>query len=93
MLINGKTTTGFEFAIDDRIKKDWRLVKLYADLTGANDQSAQISACMELVKMLFTDGGAALEDHVKSLNEGFVPADVFMTEISEILNYDDDLKK
>lgn len=91
-MLAGKTKSGFEYEIDERAKNDWRFVKLIPLLkSGSDDEQAQ--ALFDVVSMLFKDNGVALEAHIAAQNDGFVPSDIFIDEVIEILTSDDDLKK
>lgn len=91
-IITGKTTSGFEYEIDSRIKEDWRIVELYPELT-APDLNDQARACVKLLVILFKDKGEALKQFVADQNDGYIPASALMGIIGEILAVEPVLKK
>lgn len=93
-MITGKTKTGYEFSIDERIKKDWRFMKIVQKIDGAKSTAdSQIEGFCELLGILFEDNGQSLLEHIMSMNDGFVEVDKLALEISDILTYDETVKK
>lgn len=91
-MLVGQTKTGFNYEIDERAVTDWRFVKLVPAIENGTEYE-QAAALLDVEKMLFKDSGKALEAHIASLNDGFVPSDALMEEVIEILTSDDEIKK
>lgn len=83
--MEGKTKSGFKFKVDERILTDWRFTMAVAKTQSASDME-KLHGAHEMVDLLLgADGEKALQDHVAKHNDGFVPADVFMAEVTEIM--------
>lgn len=82
--MTGKTKTGFEYDIDDRILTDWRLTTAIVE-TRDKDDFKKLKASQQIAKLLLgEDGLDALLEHVAGQNEGFVPTEKFMGELQDI---------
>lgn len=89
-MLEGRTSTGYEFSIDDSVLKDWRLVRNLAKLESLEESSEAIeidfiNVMAEVECIMFKDKGKALEKHIQSLNDGTIPTDVLLKELIEIL--------
>lgn len=86
-----KTTSGFKYEIDERIKKDWEFLKA---VTNLQNNPSDFSNIENLFNMLL---GAkqfeALKEHIKKQNDGFCPVDVMTKELTEIIKGDNEIKK
>lgn len=81
--MQGTTKSGFEFNIDDRILTDWRFTMA---LTKCQKEGmAQLEGCQDMVRMMLGEEGLEkFMKHIADQNDGFVPANVVMSEIQEI---------
>jgi len=84
-MIEGVTSTGFEFNYDERILNDWRYVRA---ISGAHkkDKLDKLASSTEIADLLLGDDGMdKLIEHVQSLNDGYAPADQVEKLIIEIM--------
>lgn len=91
-MLNGKTKSGFEFQIDERLINDQRLLRLIVK-SESEDASEKVIATEKLYTFLLGEKGYDdLIEHVMKNNDGFCPADVIGKEFLEIMNSAKDLK-
>lgn len=87
--MQGITESGFEYNINDAVLRDWSFVKAMAEIKYLEESDSEeidfINISAKLEKILFKDGGKAFEKHIASLNDGFVPTDVLIKELFEII--------
>lgn len=86
-MITGKTTSGFEFTIDEAALDDMRLIDTMAvilspgasrsDILAANSRGAEI--------LLGPAQKEALYEHIGKQHDGRVPIAVFAQELKEIM--------
>lgn len=86
--MKGKTSTGFEFDIDDRAVRDVRFLDMAA---AVYDESAtpmdKVRGFHALVSLLLSDEQKdALYAHVSAQNDGYVPIDALERELTEIVS-------
>ena len=82
-MIKGKTSSGFEYEVDERIIKDWRFAKALAKLSG--EPLDKMSATIDIASMLLNNGQEeSLMKHVEM--DGFVDSGKMEHEIVEIIN-------
>ena len=83
-MVNGKTTSGFEFSYDERLLNDWRIMEAiaYAD---SPDNIKKVKGTSDLVDFLLGDNRESLFEHIKKNNDGFIPANVLQKELFDIL--------
>lgn len=94
MVITGKTSTGFPFAVDERAKKDWRFIKAYKTIRDVESSDYdKVNAMFDMLSVLFKDGGDALAKHVAEFNDGYQDAEKMMLLLGEVLSADSELKK
>lgn len=96
-MLEGRTSTGYEYSIDESILKDWRFVRNLSKLTELEDNSDAIETdfiniMSELEKIIFADKGKSLEKHIQSLNNGKVPTDILLRELVEIIKSKNEIK-
>lgn len=82
--MQGKTRSGYEFNIDDRILKDWRFVAALTKCQKRSDQFEGLEGIQEMMSLLLGDKIGEFLDHIKSKNDGYCPADVIMLELQDI---------
>lgn len=86
-----KTKSGFEYSVDPRVLTDWRFTMAITKIQTGKDLE-KLSAMYEIAGLLLGDGYDALMDHVRERNDGFVPVEAVMIEITEILEGAKELK-
>lgn len=83
-MITGKTKSGFKFKVDERIKKDWRLIKAITD-SQSDDGNVKLKAVVTMIQLVLGDQEELLMQHIMKKNEGYVPFEIMQSEISEII--------
>ena len=79
-MINVKTKSGFEIAVDDEAMNSMELVDTLVEV-----ESNDLLAVSKLGEMLLgKDGKKKLYEHLRN-NKGIVPVDLFMQELNEIM--------
>lgn len=85
-MLKGKTSTGFEFEIDERRTMDMRLVDamaaIFRDGTTPAEQCIRLTEILDL--LLGNEQKTKLYDHIAANNDGFVPAQAVFDEVQEI---------
>lgn len=82
--MQGKTKSGFEYSIDDRILSDWRFTMALTKCQKS-DGIKQLEGAQDMVRLMLGDEGLEMfMNHIAEHHDGFVPADVVMSEIKEI---------
>lgn len=79
-MIEGKTSTGFEFTISDDIKNDYELIE---QLSEFEDNPLMLTKVVNSI--LGKDQAKNLKEHVRDEN-GIVPTDIMVKEVVEIFN-------
>ena len=85
--MQGITASGFEYEIDERVFTDWRFTVALTGMRSGKTEFEKIEASQKLVTLLF--GAENLDkymEHIASKNDGYVPTEVIMTEVKEILS-------
>lgn len=84
--VRGTTKSGFKFAIDSDVFKDWRFLKAIRK-SGNSEGEAQIDASFEMIELLFNDPKEEerFYQFLADKNGGRVPADVVGQEVGEIM--------
>lgn len=84
--VEGTTKSGFEFAIDEDIFKDWRFLRAIRR-SGSDDAEEQLDATFELIALLFNDSKEEerFYSFLAEKNGGRVPVDVVGREAGEIM--------
>ena len=82
--MQGKTRTGFEYNIDDRILTDWRFTTALTKCQNGKGMD-QLAGAQEMVSlMLGEEGLERMMKHISDNNEGYVPAEAVMAEVQDI---------
>lgn len=89
-MINGITSSGFHYEIDENRLSDWRVVKKLSKLKNIKEESSEsalefISIMSDIEELIFDDGGDAFESHILKKNDGYVAPAVALRELLEIL--------
>lgn len=83
-MIRGKTESGFEFSVSEKIKNDYRFIRAYRK-SRSNDEDEQLIGTDDLLTVVLgEDGAEALCKHLAE-EDGTVPTDKVMSELAEIL--------
>ena len=84
--IKGTTTSGFKFAVDADVFKDWRFLRATRKASSGNGDE-QIDASLELVAILFNDQKEEerFYEYLAKKNGGRVPVELVGAEVGEIL--------
>jgi hypothetical protein len=86
-----KTTSGFEYKIDERIKTDWDFLETTRTL---QDNPTDITLMKKLFIMLIGEEGfERLKKHIKNGNDGYCPVDVLSQEFTEMIQSNSQIKK
>ena len=83
-MVTGKTKTGFEYSIDERIVKDYRYVRALAKL-NKGDSAEKFIAFDQISTLMLSDKVDDLISHVEKLNDGFAPIEVIGAEVTEMI--------
>ena len=83
-MVTGKTTTGFEYSIDERIVKDYRYVRALAKL-NKGDSAEKFIAFDQISTLMLGDKVDDLITHVETLHDGYAPIDAIGAEVTEII--------
>lgn len=88
-MITGITKSGFAFAVSEKIGNDYRVLDAIVRFQSGKDD-AVLSAMMELPRLILSDAGfERLVEHVRE-EDGVVPTDRIMAEITEIIQLSKD---
>ena len=83
-MVTGKTKTGFEYSIDERIVKDYRYVRALAKL-NKGDSAEKFIAFDQISTLMLGDKVDDLITHVETLHDGYAPIDAIGAEVTEII--------
>lgn len=78
-MLTGKTTTGFEFSVEESALDDWELMEALTDIGDGKTQ--KIGTAVKL--LLGKEQADALKEHCRN-DEGRVPATAMMAQVGEI---------
>lgn len=86
-MIEGKTSSGFEFSVNENIKKDWRFVKAIsmAGSTKGNELT-NVEGLTDLVTLLLGPAGEERLCQHLAQDDGTVPIERVSDEVREILH-------
>lgn len=79
-----KTKSGFEFEVNEKLKNDFRFVLALADI-NSNDADRQLGAAAKLASIALGEDGAKRLYEFVSEEDGTIPTDRVMGEITEII--------
>lgn len=83
-MVTGKTTTGFEYSIDERIAKDYHYVRALAKL-NRGDSAEKFIAFDQISTLMLGNKVDDLITHVETLHDGYAPIDAIGAEVTEII--------
>ena len=82
-MVEGKTQSGFEFQINEKIFNDWDFVTLADALRNGQATMKEINELFVMV--LGANGFDNLKKHIREANDGIVDAEVMKAEFAEII--------
>lgn len=85
-MVRGKTKSGIEFELDERIKDDTRLFQYLVEMQSGDVQSQSV-ALFDMLTLIFGDrkGVIQFQNAVASANDGVCSAALLTSELNEIL--------
>ena len=83
-MVTGKTKTGFEYSIDERIVKDYRYVRALAKL-NKGDSAEKFIAFDQISTLMLGNKVDDLITHVETLHDGYAPIEAIGAEVTEII--------
>ena len=83
-MVTGKTKSGFEYSIDERIVKDYRYVRALAKL-NKGDSAEKFIAFDQISTLMLGDKVDDLITHVETLHDGYAPIEAIGAEVTEII--------
>lgn len=82
-MVSGKTSTGFEFKVNEKVLNDWRFVTAIAD-SDSEDETRAMQGVTQMVRLLLDKKSEqALIKHVED-EDGIANIDAMMVEIRDI---------
>lgn len=82
----GKTKSGFEYNCNEKILSDWRFIVAASKAQGGT-LSEQLAGAVEMVQLILgPEGYGKLMEHISDQNDGIVPVEAVMSEVTEIIN-------
>lgn len=86
-MVKGKTKSGIQFEIDERIKDDTRLYQYVTELQNEDDPKGQSKALFDLLGMMFggRQGVIDFQNTVAAVHEGVCTSELLMQELTEII--------
>lgn len=90
-MLEGKTTTGFKFKIDERVLEDWRLIT-NIELAESTVLAEKVQGVTALVHLLLGNNEPKLMEHIAKKNDGFIPTDAIINELASIITSSKELK-
>ena len=86
--VTGKTKSGFEFSLDNRIFTDWDYLAILRKITGADKDKSdpQIVGAIQdfIIYILGEEKTNELVEHIRKNNDGFASIENVSAEINEI---------
>lgn len=83
-MVTGKTKTGFEYSIDERVTKSYRYVRALAKL-NKGDSADKFIAFDEISTLMLGNKVEDLITHVETLHDGYAPLDAIGGEVMEMM--------
>lgn len=86
-MVAGKTKSGIEFTIDERIKDDTRLLQYMVIMQKSEDEDEQASALFGLLALIFggNDGIMSFQNAIAATHDGICTSKLLIEELTEIL--------
>ena len=97
MKIKGKTSSGYEFEINEEIMKDWRFVKKLSKLKELEEDSDSIeidfiNIMSDIETILLEKKKKTFEEHIRKSNSGLMPTDIVLSELLEVIKSKPEIK-
>ena len=84
--MKGKTKSGFEYNCNEKILSDWRFI-VAASKAQSGTSLEQLAGVVELVQLVLgPEGHENLMKHISEQNDGIVPPEAVMSEVTEIIS-------
>lgn len=84
--MEGRTKSGFEYRIDEKILSDWRFL-VAASKAQSKDSAEQLAGAVDMVQLILgKEGYESLMKHLSERNNGSVPVEAVLSEVAEIIN-------
>ena len=83
-MVTGKTKTGFEYSIDERIVEDYRYVRALAKLKKG-DNTEKFLAFDQISTLMLGGKVDDLITHVETLHDGYAPIEAIGAEVTEMM--------
>jgi hypothetical protein len=84
-MITGKTQTGFEFSIDEKVADDMEFVDAVADCMSGEDAKATMGLSLVINKLFGMKEKKKLYDHCRT-EDGRVPIEKLSAEITDMFS-------
>lgn len=86
-MVEGKTSSGFEFKIDEGVLEDFLFMRAFKKTTSGKPEE-EVEGCVDLVRILFNDESEEERyyAHVAEKYGGRVPVNVLGEELGEIIS-------
>lgn len=84
-MTKGKTESGFEFELNEKMLEDWDVVTIIDCLRKGQASMADINRLFEI--LISSEGFENLKIHVRAQNDGVVSTKAMMDELKGILSY------
>lgn len=94
-MVTGKTKSGFKYAIDERVFKDWRLMNWLRKLMNKEKEGDNVESMdylFNILEFVMGDKMDAYIEHVASKNDGYVDFELVSAEIMEIITSNNESK-
>lgn len=91
-MVEGKTSSGFKFNVDERALTDWRVVRALEDVVEEGNETQATKKMDFAMSIILGKDKEKLEQHVAKMNDGFVPAEKLMAEFTEIITSNKTIK-
>ena len=87
-MVKGKTTSGIEFELDERIKDDARFMHLLVRMQKASDPIETAEGMNELLSLIFgsDENTYSFMNEVAAKHDGICSAKNMLVELTEMLN-------
>lgn len=86
-MIEGKTSSGFEFKVDETLLEDFLFMRAFK-MANSSDPEEQVAGTVDLVRIMFNNKAEEERyyQHLAKQHGGRVPADIIGQELGEIID-------
>lgn len=92
-MVEGKTTNGYKFKVDERAITDWSVLEAIADIESGEVTKVIKGTTNMANALLGADGVKDLLNHIRKNNDGYAPSEMVQNEIIEIFEAADKQSK